>query len=116
MICPYCHTNAMWTENKRIYGKNYGKSYMCWWCPVCKAYVGCHNNTRQPLGTMANKMLRDWRITAHSFFDPLWKKGKINRKELYKKISKDLGKQIHIAWADTKDCGKIIEWCRCKHL
>lgn len=56
MICPYCKRPAKWVENKEIYGKNYGKSYMMWLCKPCDAYVGCHNNTKEPLGTLANKV------------------------------------------------------------
>ena len=50
MICPYCNKEAKWCENKVIYGKNYGKSYMCYYCKDCDAYVGCHNNTKFPNG------------------------------------------------------------------
>lgn len=108
MNCPYCKKTAEWCENKKIYGKNYGKSYMCYYCKNCDAYVGCHQNTRKPLGTMANKELRKWRIKTHSIIDPLWKSGKLKRHEVYKKLKKILGKEVHVGESDIDTCKKII--------
>ena len=106
--CPYCGNEAKWCENKEIYGKNYGKSYMCYFCEPCNAYVGCHNNTTEPLGTMANKELRDWRIKAHNAFDSLWKTGFITRNEAYKILENEFGKEIHIGESDIETCKRII--------
>lgn len=111
MNCPYCEKPAVWCENKAIYGKNYGKSYMCWFCKPCDAYVGCHKNSMVPLGTMANKELRTWRIKAHAIFDPKWK-GKSNkaRTQAYKMLAQKLGvKEIHIGESDIETCKKIIQ-------
>ena len=57
MICPYCQKEAPWISNEEVYGKRYGKSYMCYYCKDCDAYVGCHDNTKRALGTMANQEL-----------------------------------------------------------
>lgn len=108
MNCPYCDKVAIWTENKAIYGNNYGKSYMCYYCKPCDAYVGCHNNTRKPLGTMANAETREWRKTAHAAFDPIWKSGKMSRSKAYRILSKSLGKEIHIGEADIRTCQNIL--------
>ena len=59
MQCNYCGREAEWVENKEIYGRNYGKSYMAWLCRPCDAYVGCHQNTKKPLGRMSNKEERE---------------------------------------------------------
>ncbi|KKK84310.1 hypothetical protein LCGC14_2784650 [marine sediment metagenome] len=109
MICPYCKKEAKWIQNKAIYGRNYGKSYMCYYCKVCDAYVGCHNNTREPLGTMANKELRDLRKQAHSIIDPLWKSGQMRRNEVYNMLKKKFGKVIHIGESDVELCNLIIK-------
>ncbi len=112
MNCPYCHKEAIWTENKAIYGKNYGRSYMCYYCKPCNAYVGCHNNTRSPLGTMANAELREFRKKAHLEFDPIWRnRSQKNRGKLYAEISKSFGREIHIGESDMDTCKKIIDWC-----
>ena len=110
MICPYCKKEAEWVPNENVYGKRYGKSYMCYYCKPCDAYVGCHNNTKQPLGTMANKELRDWRIKAHAVIDPIWKSGKQSRREVYSKLSEHFGKEIHIGEANVLSCIEIIAW------
>lgn len=109
MICPYCQDEAQWVENKVIYGKNIGKSYMAWYCKPCNAWVGCHENTTRPLGTMANAKLRKWRIRAHQAIDPLWKKGPIKRNTVYKVLSRAFGYRIHIGKADIETCKKIIQ-------
>ena len=108
MICPYCKNEAPWVANKEIYGRSYGKSYMCYYCKPCNAYVGCHNNTRKPLGTMANKELRNWRMRVHAKIDPLWKSGKFSRGWVYSRISQELGYQYHTGESDIETCKKIL--------
>ena len=108
MICPYCNKEAKFCENKEIYGKNYGKSYMCYLCKPCDAYVGTHNNTSRALGTMANRELRQWRIKAHAAIDPLWKSKVYRRKDIYKSLRKLFGKKIHIGESDVQTCKDIV--------
>ena len=107
MECPYCHKKAQWVENKAIYGKNYGKSYMCYYCEPCNAYVGCHNNTKEPLGTMANKELREYRIKAHEAIDYYWKYAGLTRKEVYQKLKNYFGADIHIGESDISLCQRV---------
>jgi len=109
VFCPYCGKEAEWVENRAIYGKNYGKSYMCYLCKDCDAYVGCENNTRRPLGTMANRELREWRKRVHAVIDPLWRSGKLSRDVVYTKLSDMLGYEYHTAESDIPTCKKILE-------
>lgn len=117
MICPYCNNEAEWAENKAIYGRNFGNSYMCYYCKPCDAYVGCHNNSRKPLGTMANAETRNWRKLAHAEFDPLWKTKKkfdhydigVRRNKAYGLLKKIFGFDVHIGEADIELCKKIIQ-------
>lgn len=108
LTCPYCGKEAQWVDNVKIYGKRYGKSYMMWWCKPCDALVGCHQNTRKPLGTLANKELRGLRIKAHAVFDPLWKSGNMTRDDAYHLLKEKTGKWLHIGEADVEDCKLII--------
>lgn len=108
MNCPYCQKKAPWVENKEIYGKNYGKSYMCYYCKDCDAYVGCHQNSKVPLGTMANKSLRRWRKMTHRVLDPLWKSGQMKRKDVYRKLKEHFGFDVHVGQSDEEMCRKII--------
>lgn len=109
MNCPYCGKPSKWCDNKEVYGKRYGKSYMCYWCKYCDAYVGCHQNSRRPLGTMANKELRGWRMKAHRLVDPLWQGGGYKRRTVYLRLSEAFGKQVHIAESDIETCKEIIK-------
>ncbi len=108
MNCPYCYNRAEWVENKEIYGKNYGKSVMIYLCRPCNAYVGCHQNTRKPLGTMANRETREWRKKAHEMFDPLWRDGKMSRGKAYGLLQKEFGAVAHIGESDVENCKRII--------
>lgn len=108
MKCPYCDNEAKWTTNEDIYGKRYGKSYMVYFCDPCNAYVGCHNNSKKPLGTMADATLRSFRVRAHEKIDPLWKKGEMKRKEVYEMLRKKLGKVVHIGESNIETCREII--------
>ncbi len=109
-ICPNCNKEAPWIPNEQVYGKRYGKSYMCYWCKDCDYYVGCHENTRRALGTMVGKELRQLRMKVHRKIDPLWQTGKINRKALYRKIANALGKNVyHTAEANEEDCRAVLE-------
>jgi zinc-finger-containing domain len=109
MTCPYCGELAIWCENKEIYGRNYGRSYMCYLCKDCGAYVGCHNNSKMPLGSMANKELRQWRMKAHAVIDPLWKSRKYKRHTVYAKIAKAFGETVHIGESNIERCKEVIE-------
>ncbi len=112
IICPYCHDPAVWCENKEIYGRNYGKSYMCWFCKKCRAYVGCHNNTEKPLGTMANKQLRQLRMQCHKEFDKLWKgRGRRERGRAYEWIRYKMNlteEEAHIGMFDEAQCSRLL--------
>jgi hypothetical protein len=108
LICPYCGKEALWCDNKEIYGRSIGRSHMIYYCGRCDAYVGCHNNTTKPLGTMANKELRQARIKAHDHLDKFWKSGTWSRTEMYTKVSIELGKRIHMGESDLEMCQKII--------
>lgn len=109
MICPFCGKEAVWCENKAVYGKNYGKSYMCYLCKPCDAYVGCHNNSKKPLGQMANREMREWRKRAHAVVDPLWKSNKYKRSTVYARLSEAFGYPVHVGESDIETCKKIIE-------
>lgn len=114
VTCPYCGKPAVWTTNAAIYGRPYGKSHMIWWCKADEAYVGCHNNSRKPLGTMANKALRKLRVVAHDEFDPIWQGGRMTRGQAYILLKKSLGLsyQVHIGAADENLCRRIIEFSK----
>lgn len=94
--------------NEVIYGRRYGKSYMMWFCRKDDAYVGCHENTQRPLGVMADKKLRGWRVKAHEHIDQLWKSKRMKRSTLYRRLNDWFGKEVHVGEADIVMCKEII--------
>jgi ssDNA-binding Zn-finger/Zn-ribbon topoisomerase 1 len=103
--CPYCNSKVNLTDSAAVYhGKSYGDIYLCDKYPECDAYVGVHKGTTVPLGTMANKELREWRKKAHAVFDSLWKTGKITRKAAYNKLMLKLG----LSKMSVDQCKKLI--------
>jgi len=112
MKCNYCNKEAEWVENKAIYKKNYGKSYMIWWCKPCDAYVGCHNNTKDPLGSLANKELRELRKQSKQLWivtENIDWKDSISKKNGYRKLRKQLGYDFHFGESTLEECNKIIK-------
>ena len=111
MKCNHCNKEAEWIENKIVYGRNYGKSYMIWFCHNCNAYVGCHNNTKKPLGQfLAKSDLRKARQEAHSVIDKFWQSGKYKRKTVYLRLKEAFGKEVHIGETTTpEECEEIIK-------
>lgn len=106
----FCGSTASLKSNSLLYGKEYGngKAWICDKFPVCRGSVGTHPDGA-PLGTIANEETKEWRMKAHAVIDPLWKSGMYRRRIVYGKLSKALGKQIHIGESDKETCQKIIE-------
>lgn len=110
VYCDYCGKKAELVDNKIIYGRSYGLSYLC---RSCMAYVGCHKGTDIPLGRLANAELRYWKHAAHEQFDPLWKWGPFrgNRNRAYEWLSKEMHLPIektHIGMFDIDQCKRVI--------
>ena len=104
MKCNYCGQKAEWVENKEIYGRNYGSSYMIWLCRDCNAYIGCHKNSQVPKGkTLAKKDLREARMKAHAIIDPLWQSGKYKRRTVYLRLKEAFGEEVHVGATTTPE-------------
>jgi hypothetical protein len=111
VICPYCKKKAKLIDSVEIYGKSYGKIWICW---PCDARVGVHKNSKKnaPLGQLAGKKLREARKSAHATFDKLWKSGKMSRTDAYALMCEKLNiekSQAHIGKFNMKQCADLIE-------
>lgn len=73
------------------------RDLLFWQCPTCRNYVGCHKGSKFPLGVVPTPAIRQARMKIHRLIDPLWKGGKLHRRELYKKLSEALGYEYHTA-------------------
>lgn len=69
--CPYCGSLAILRDASYVYGQNSskGKVYVCSHYPACDSYVGVHQGTLLPKGSLAGPALRKKRIQAHRIFD-----------------------------------------------
>lgn len=114
IYCDYCGRLAEFVDSKVVYGRSYGKIYLC---RNCMAYVGVHKGTDVPLGRLANAELRYWKKAAHAAFDPLWKRGpfRYHRDVAYGWLARKMGlpfEQTHIGLFDVSQCKKAVRICR----
>lgn len=86
LLCDYCSGPVRLISNSEIYGTEYGDWPYAYACSSCDAYVGLHNDTDLPLGTMADKETRDARKLAKEPFQKLWMIG--NRDGRYARRTK----------------------------
>lgn len=88
--------------------------YVCSRYPLCDSYVGVHNNSLKPLGTLAGKELRGKRIEAHKVFNLLWESGMMKKWQAYKWMEAKFGissQQAHIAKFSERMCDELITIC-----
>lgn len=109
VLCPYCGCEAEFVDSARVYrGKSYGMIYDC---RPCDAYVGVHKGTDKPLGTLANRELRQMRMRAHAAFDPMWKRGTMSRRDAYGWMQRTFGmtaEQAHISRFGVAECERLL--------
>jgi hypothetical protein len=113
-----------------------------YWCPADEAYVGTHEATGEPLGTLANAYLRRLRNQVHRAFDPLWmdaaRRDATSTKNLRLKKPKPLNyfipqhrqaayaalaaamqlsvEECHIGMFDAKQCGLALQLINCREI
>lgn len=115
--CPQCGGSAELVGGARVYPHRadlHGKRF--WMCTTCEqSYVGCHPGTERPLGTLATVAIRRARMSAHAAFDPLWRSGKMRRKQAYKWLAGELGipaADCHISWFGVEMCNSVVRAVR----
>ena len=89
-----------------------------WRCDACGNYVGCHHKTKdrtQPLGCIPTPELLDARKKLHQLIDPIWRSGRMGRRQLYKAISKDLGWEFHAAELRTMVDARLVHVAATKY-
>lgn len=103
VLCPYCGSQAVLKDAFAIYRRfGFGQIYQCP-TAACDAYVGVHDGTVKPKGSLANAPLRRLRKAVHAVFDPLWRDNRlVERSEVYAAAATVLGlKEFHIG--DMRD-------------
>jgi len=111
--CTYCGEDARLISGAELYPHRPDLCFRSFWrCETCDAHVGCHPGGNEPLGVLANSELRKARSIAHSVFDPLWRNGKMKRRDAYYWLSRQLGirwRDCHIGMFDQAQCERVVE-------
>lgn len=116
VMCPYCNQPAVLMSGEQVYPHrpDLHKKWV-YACGPCKARVGCHGNSKQPLGRLANAELRKAKIAAHGAFDQLWRSHGMSRADSYKWLAERLNvpvEEAHIGLFDVETCHQVVELCR----
>lgn len=114
--CPYCGTQASLRPDSVVHGEKArgARLYICDRYPMCDAYVGVHEKTGLPLGTLANRRLRQRRRHAHRLFDTLWTSGLMRKRQAYEWMRAKFGlreDQAHIGHFSEYMCEALIAEC-----
>jgi hypothetical protein len=67
--CPCCTGQVRLVNNMEIYGRSYGNWPFAYKCDGCGATIGVHPNSIYPVGTLANRALREERQRVHDALD-----------------------------------------------
>ena len=111
--CPYCGSHTILRSADGIYRDNTRDEmlYVCKNYPACDSYVRVQRGTQIPLGTVANRELRELRAEAHRQFDKLYKHGYMSKHDAYQWLGGILGvpaQQAHIARLSLLSCDLVI--------
>lgn len=114
--CQYCGGRARRRPDSVVRGSK-AKGvllYVCERYPACDAYVGVHKDTLLPLGTLANRSLREKRRRAHEVFDTLWQSGMMTRSGAYAWLRATFSLSVakgHIGLFSESMCEVLIAAC-----
>ena len=118
LYCPYCKRPGVLRPAAYVYGDNNLDPekylYVCSGYPECGAYVGVHEGSRKPKGTLADSELRNKRIRAHRAMDTLVRAGCMSRDGVYVWLSSRLNlpyEETHIGYFSDYFCEQAIREC-----
>lgn len=114
--CQYCGSDASLRPDSVVRGKGARgvKLYVCDRYPACDAYVGVHVHSLQPLGTLADRPLRQKRQRAHAVFNTLWTSGLMEKKQAYAWMQAKFSLHedtAHIGMFSEFMCERLIAEC-----
>ena len=116
LYCCNCQTDvkARLTDGSEIYPHREDLAHLPFWKhDACGGYVGCHHKTAQrtrPLGNIPSHAMKGYRQRIHAIIDPIWKQGRMPRREIYAQLSSIIGREYHTAELRTeKEAKAIIE-------
>lgn len=114
--CPYCGAPAFLRPASlvRSHARPGDEVYICSRYPACDAYVSAHRENHLPMGTLADKQLREKRRETHAALNRLWEHGLMTRKEAYRWLQVQLSlpeSEAHIGRFSEFRCNQVIGLC-----
>ena len=114
--CPYCGSRALLRPASVVHEHSVPgeEVYVCARYPACDAYVSAHRGSRMPMGTLADRALRQKRRQAHIALSQLWEQRLMTRKEAYRWLQVQLGlpeSEAHIGRFSAYRCEQVIRLC-----
>ena len=117
-VCPYCGRRSVLRLAEYVYGDNTitpgSMLYVCSGYPSCNAYVGVHEGTKKPKGTLADSELRSKRIRAHRAMNSLIDSGCMCKNGVYAWLSCSLNlppEETHIGYFSDYQSEQTILEC-----
>ena len=109
-----CGSPVEIAHHTQVYGKEFNDWPWMYRCTACDAMVGMHPFTSIPLGTLADKALRQTRMACKQPFELLWKDGgQMTRSEAYAGLAAHLGlpvEECHFGWFDAETSKRARDW------
>lgn len=117
-ICRYCGGVIRCIPARKVYGKATNRLKMQGqWLYQCQNYnarVGCHRDSKRPLGNVANEVLRLKRVETHQVFDAFWQRQGMTRTAAYKWLAERMElpeERAHIGGFEMDQCRKLVDIC-----
>lgn len=117
-ICRYCGGVIRLVPAEKVYQaateRLKQQSQWIYQCQNCNARVGCHRDSKRPLGNVANEVLRLKRMETHQIFDAFWRSRGMSRTAAYRWLAKQMklpAELAHIGGFEMEQCQRLISLC-----
>lgn len=124
LVCAECGgADIVCVTGDAIYPHRPNLHARWYWRCACGAYVGCHRDTQEPLGTPAGPTTRRARSQAHAAFDALWRRKmardgvsqQVARQAGYDWLARGMGldpADAHIGRFTAEQCAAVVALCQ----
>lgn len=112
--CRYCGHTVVIKTHEEMYGRDFSDWPWAYGCSKCEATVGMHPFTNIPLGTLANKDLKDARKKCKESFERIWQMDYMDRNKTYQWLAEKMQiprEECHFGWFTEDQCQKAKEFC-----
>lgn len=107
--CPCCEGSVRLVNNREIYGKSYGTWPYAYLCGGCGAAIGVHPQSIYPVGTLADKKLRETRQCTHDALEQMRRAFQLDVRQAHERLARLMGIAVAACRIATFDAA------RCQH-